>query len=310
MRTSVPSVLVVGSVNSDLVLRTSRLPCSGESFIGTTYTHVAGGKGANQAVAIARLGAAATLVGKIGIDSEGETLKAQLRAEGVCTDFLSACPSSQTGLAVITVTDRGENSILVIPGANSCVAEDDVRAALRAGSYDVLMLQFEIPPQTVIATCRLAAAQGIPVVIDAGPAQDFPLEQLRHVHILTPNETETYALSGIKPKTLGDAKAAARVILRRSHAGAVVLKLGGRGALLCYLDGVCEHFPAYPIQVVDTTAAGDAFTAAMAFRYLQTGDLRQAVMFGNAAGALATMRLGAQPSLPTAQAIEQFCAGG
>jgi len=276
--------------------------------MGTQYCRVAGGKGANQAVAIARLGATATFVGKTGTDSEGETLRARLCAEGVRTEFVSCCASAPTGLAVITVDDRGGNSIVVIPGANSLVTGEDVQIALRAGWYDALLLQFEIPPQTVMAACRLAQAQGVPIVLDAGPAQEFPLEQLRGVHILTPNETETLALTGIDPDTPRAAQTATGILLRRSRANAVVLKLGGRGALLCSRDGSCEHMPAYAIDAVDTTAAGDAFTAAMTVEYVQSGDLRKAVMRGNAAGALAAMNLGAQPSLPTAHVLDEFCA--
>jgi len=208
---------------------------------------------------------------------------------------------------VITIDDQGGNSIVVIPGANNEVTEEDVRAALCADSYDALMLQFEIPTETVIATCRLAEARGIPVVLDAGPAQPFPLEQLQRINILTPNETETLLLTGIKPESRQDAQAAAEILLQRSRADAVVIKLGGRGALLCRSEGICEHFPAYSVDSVDSTAAGDAFTAAMTIGYVQTGDLRRAVMLGNAAGALATMSLGAQPSLPTAQMLEEFC---
>ena len=152
-----PSVLVVGSINSDLVLRTARLPLAGESLIGTVYRRIAGGKGANQAVAVARLGGTATFVGRTGMDSEGEALLDNLRAEGVCTDFVRQCPEMQTGLAVITVDGRGQNSIVVVPGANQEVAVEDVEAALRARSYDALMLQLEIPSATVLATCQLAA---------------------------------------------------------------------------------------------------------------------------------------------------------
>jgi ribokinase len=275
--------------------------------MGTSYCRVAGGKGANQAVAMARLGATVMFVGSIGRDPEGETLKAQLSAEGVRTEFVSCCASAQTGLAVITLDDHGENSIMVILGANNLVSEEDVQAAFCARSYDALMLQLEIPPQTVIAACRLAEARGIPVVLDAGPAQAFPLEQLRGVHILTPNETETFVLTGIKPDTLHTAQCAAEMLMRRSNAHAVVMKLGNRGALLCTRGGACEHLPAYPIEAVDTTAAGDAFTAAMTLSYLQTGDLRRAVMWGNAAGALAAMNLGGQPSLPTLLNVEEFC---
>jgi ribokinase len=152
----------------------------------------------------------------------------------------------------------------------------------------------------------MAEARGLPVVLDAGPAQVFPLEDLRGVHILSPNETETFALTGIRPDTERDAAAAAAVLLARSQARACVLKLGARGALLCERGESCEHFPAHPIAAVDVTAAGDAFSAAMAIEYVRTLDLRRAVMLGNAAGALAAMSPGAQPSLPTARTLEAF----
>ena len=301
-----PSILVVGSINSDLVLRTPRLPLLGESLLAKAYSRVAGGKGANQAVAVTRLGARTTFVGRIGTDAEGETLKACLRAEGVCTDFLHTC-SAPTGLAVITIDDKGQNSIVVVPGANNEVTEEDVHAALSADSYDAVLVQFEIPAETVIAVCSHAARRGVPVLIDAGPAQRFPLEKLRGITILTPNETETLSLTGIEPDTRQAAHAAANILLQRSGAHAVVIKLGERGALLYGSDGMCEHYPGYRVSSVDSTASGDAFTAAVTIEYVRTGDLRRAVMVGNAAGALATTRFGAQPSLPTTQALEEFC---
>ena len=305
--TETPSILVVGSVNSDLVLRTSRLPQVGESLVGTSYCRMPGGKGANQAVAIARLGATATLVGSIGADAEGQALRASLSTEGVRTEFISCYPAASTGLAVITVDARGRNSIVVISGANSEVFEEHVDAALCANRYDGLLLQLEIPAQTVIAACNLAGARDVPIVIDAGPAQEFPLERLQGLHVLTPNESETAVLTGITPRNSRDARAAAEVLLRRSKAKAIVLKLGERGAFLYQANGVCEHFPACAVDAVDTTAAGDAFTAAMTVEYTRSGDLRRAVMLGNAAGALATTTLGAQPSLPTSPVLEAFC---
>ena len=306
-RTS-PSILIVGSVNTDLVIRTPRFPAAGESLVGMDYHRVAGGKGANQSVAVARLGARATFVGKIGRDPEGEMLRSQLRSEGICTDFVLGCESIQTGLAVIEINSQGENSIVMIPGANQYVIERDVEEALQASSYDAVILQLEIPAQTVIAACRLANERNIPVVLDAGPAQEFPLEKLERLDILSPNETETFMLTGIQPVSLEKAEEAAKALLRRSRTKSVVLKLGDRGALLHDREGSCEYFPAYAVDPVDTTAAGDAFTAAMTIRYLETGDLRQAIRFGNAAGALATMTLGAQPSLPNALTVNEFCA--
>ena len=300
-------MLVVGSVNSDLALRVPRLPSRGESLIGKDYRRVAGGKGANQAVAVARLGASVTFVGKTGADPDGEALIATLSAEGVRTHFVSRCSSSPTGLAVITIDDEGDNAIVVIPGANHEVTETTVGEAFRVGSYDALLMQFEIPHQTVVAASHLADARAVPVVIDAGPSQSFPLEQLRGVHVLSPNESETFMLTGIKPETTQDAEKAAEILLQRSRARAVVLKLGDRGALLCDRNGACEQFPAHPINAVDTTAAGDAFTAAVTVEYLRTGDIRRAVILGNVAGAIAAMKLGAQPSLPTAVELEDFC---
>jgi len=303
-----PAVLVVGSVNTDLILRVPRLPLRGESLLGTDYSRAAGGKGANQAVAVSRLGGDATLVGKTGDDAEGEALTGQLRECGVRTDYVHRRHMTQTGMAIITVDAEGQNSIVVVPGANAFVVEEDVVSALDNASYDALMLQLEIPVQTVIATCELACTRGIPVVLDAGPARAFPLEELVGVHILTPNETETAVLTGIQPDTSQAALVAARLLLERSRARAVVLKLGERGALLCQSDGTCEHFPAHAIDAVDATAAGDAFTVAMTIEYVRSGDLRRAVKLGNAAGALAAMTLGAQPSLPTAQTLQEFCA--
>lgn len=304
--TKAPRALVVGSINSDLILRTPRLPKAGESLIGTEYRSVAGGKGANQAVAIARLGCAATLVGRTGVDPAGETLIAQLRADRVRTEFVERSTSTPTGLAVVTIDDAGENSIITIAGANAEVCEQDVEAALMHDSYDVLLLQLEIPATTVIATCRLAVNRNIPVVLDAGPAQQFPLERLPPICVLTPNETETYALTGIDPDSDAAARTAAKALLERCDATAVVLKLGHRGAVLHRRNGTYEHLAGHRIPVIDTTAAGDAFTAAMAIGLIQSGNLREAVVRGNAAGALAVTKVGAQPSLPSLDSLEAF----
>ena len=306
--TRLSSVLVVGSINADLILRTPRLPEPGESLIGSGYTRVAGGKGANQAVAAARLGGQVTFVGKIGRDAEGEFLQQQLDREGIRAEFLSTSPSAPTGLAVIAVDDQARNAIMVVPGANHELTEADIAAALNAASYDALILQLEIPPNSVIAACHLAKAKQIPVILDAGPAQEFPLEELPSIDILTPNETETFALTRIRPDDTPSARRAAYFLLERSRAKAVVLKLGERGSFLFDREGLCVHLPAYRVSAVDTTAAGDAFTAALTLEYVRSGDLLHAMRNGNAAGALAAMHPGTQPSLPTQAALEQFCA--
>ena len=303
------SILVVGSINMDLVLRVSRMPHPGESLIGETYHHIPGGKGANQAVAAARLGAAVTLAGKVGKDVNGMKLREHLDAQGITTRCVVSDGKSQTGLAVITLETSGQNSIIVFPGANMDIRKDELQHAFAGGHYDAVMLQLEIPQEIVIECCNLARVAGIPVVLDAGPAQAFPLEQVRGIAILTPNETETLALTGMEVRTLDDAARAASLLLARAQAHAVVMKLGEKGALLRTAEGASEHFPARSVEVVDTTAAGDAFTAAMSIRYLQTGNLREAIPYGNLVGALTVTRLGAQPSLPTASEVEAFRLG-
>jgi ribokinase len=301
-----PSILVVGSINMDLVLQTTRMPHPGESLIGQNYHYIPGGKGANQAVAAARLGAVVALAGKIGSDANGMKLREHLGAQGISTGCIVVDAESQTGLAVIMLDAAGQNSILVIPGANMDIRKQELYCALSQGHYDAIMLQLEIPQEIVIECCALARRAGIPIVLDAGPAQAFPLEQVRGVEILTPNETETLALTGLEIGTIDEAAYAASVLLARAEAHAVVMKLGEKGALLRVANGATEHFPAQNVEVVDTTAAGDAFTAAMTVRYLETGDLRDAVAYGNLAGALTVTRLGAQPSLPTAAEVEAF----
>lgn len=303
-QTRKPSILVVGSVNMDLVLRTPRIPKSGESLIGEFYLYVPGGKGANQAVAAARLGASVTFVGRVGEDNHGVRLKEQFRKEGICIDFLKDDCENQTGLAVILLEETGDNRILVYPGANMAIDMNDVEGAF-ARDYDAVLLQLEVPRDVVVKACHLAREKNIPAILDAGPAQAFPLEQLAGLKILTPNETETCALTGIEVNTVEDAERAAKVLAEKSKAAFVVIKMGSKGAIL-YDNGHVEHFPAYRVRAVDTTAAGDAFTAAMAIHYVQHGDIREAIRYANAVGALTVTRMGAQPSLPISEEVELF----
>ncbi len=299
-----PSILVVGSINMDLVLRMDRVPLPGESFIGREYRHVPGGKGANQAVAAARLGAEVTFVGRVGDDAHGQKLKTQLAAQGISTDLLVTDSGSQTGLAVILLEESGRNRIVVYPGANMEIRPEDLAAAFRR-TYDAVMLVLEIPLPMVVEVCRLARANGIPAILDAGPARAFDLTQVRGLEILTPNETETSALTDLPCGTPEEASKAARALAEKSDARYVVLKMGEEGSLL-HADGRDEIFPAHRVSAVDTTAAGDAFTAAMAVEYVRSGDIARAIRYATAAGALAVTRLGAQPSLPTADEVRQF----
>ncbi|HZQ20496.1 MAG TPA: PfkB family carbohydrate kinase [Terriglobales bacterium] len=300
------SILVIGSVNVDLVLKVPELPRAGENVIGDTYIRVPGGKGANQAVAVARLGGNVTFVGKTGNDADGAFLSRNLDSAGVNTEFLLADERVNSGLAVVTVNACGKNNIVVFPGANLEIGESVVRAAFDARPYDAVLLQLETSPKIVIEACRVALDRGVPVFLDAGPAQPFPLEALAPIFIISPNETETLALTGIAVKSLADADRAASLLIQRSGAKAAVLKLGENGAYLRCVDGDSEHFPAFPVTAVDTTAAGDAFSAALAVTYIQTKNLHAAITAGNKAGALATTRFGAQSSLPTAAQLAAF----
>jgi ribokinase len=300
-----PSIVVVGSINMDFVLQASRCPGSGESLLGERYWHNPGGKGANQAVAAARLGAGVTFVGRVGDDPNGRDLCANLHREAIAVDDLRSDAQSPTGLAVIILESTGQNRILVYPGANMKLAPDDVLHALRRGSFDAVLLQLEIPAQTVLATCRASKRLGIPVVLDAGPAQAFPLEELEGVEILSPNETETLALIGMGASTPAEAERAAPVLAQKSGARYVAIKMGEQGAFL-WGDGRGRHYPGHRIRAVDATAAGDAFTAALTISYLVTGDIHAAVAYANVVGALTATRLGAQTSLPTAEEVSDF----
>lgn len=300
------SVLAIGSLNMDLVLQLPRMPLVGESMVGFRYSKIPGGKGANQAVALTRLGAKVTFAGKVGNDADGETLVENLKRNGIATDFVSKADGRATGLAVIMLDPNKHNSIAVFPGANGELTVEEVEGAFVRDQFDALILQLEIPDEVIIAACHFAEGAGILTFLDAGPARPFPLEELGRIDILSPNETEVLALTGIEMKSPADAELAAETLIRRANASAVVLKLGSSGALLRTRQGVCKHFPAFKVDVIDPTAAGDAFTAALAIRYLETGDLEESVLYANLAGALATTRLGAEPSLPTAREVELF----
>lgn len=298
-----PKILIVGSANIDLVAGVPRIPKSGETLMGTTFATVPGGKGANQAVAAARLGAKTYFAGCIGADAFGEMQRQTFSEAGIDTTYLKTHPSEPTGTAVILVGDDGQNSIVVIPSANSGILPSDV-AALEPlfANLDAVLVQLEIPLETVEAVFDLAHRTGVLSILDAGPARPLSPDILRKADIVSPNESEVEAITGVAVTTLDDAKrAAAR--LREMGAREVVLKLGANGAY--YLGDESFHVPPYPIEPVDTTAAGDAFTAALGFAW-KSLPRQQAIQFANATGALAATVAGAQPSMPTFAAVRDF----
>jgi ribokinase len=299
-----PNILVVGSINMDLVLRMPRVPVAGESFIGNEYNFIPGGKGSNQAVAAALLEANVDFVGKVGSDANGLRLKELLVQKNISTKYFLVDEASQTGLAVVMLEADGMNRIIVFPGANMEIVKEDIQRAFEK-DYDAVIVQFEVPQEIVIETCRLAMQKNIPVTVDAGPAQDFPLEQIKGIDILSPNETEAFAMCGVKIDTFEQAEEAAKILKKRADARIIVIKMGKKGAFL-YSDDMTGVYPVPDVKVVDSTAAGDAFTAAMTIEYISSGDIGRAIRFANVVGTITVTRLGAQPSLPTLTEVEKF----
>ena len=296
-------IAVVGSSNTDMVVRVPHMPVPGETVLGGEFVMASGGKGANQAVAAARLGAEVTLVARVGADVFGERALAGFQQEGIITRHVTVDREAASGVALIFVDSAGENSIGVAPGANACLSPDDVqeaRGAIEEG--DVLLLQLEVPVETVLAAAKVAHQAGVRVILNPAPAPPnlLPTELLELVDIITPNESEAALLTG----TQGSTEPAARRLTEQG-AGAVIVTLGARGALIVTLD-TQELVPAFSVNAVDTTAAGDAFNGGLAVALAQGRRLVEAVRFANACGALATTRLGAQPSLPTIGEVEAF----
>jgi ribokinase len=302
-------ITVVGSLNMDLVVRAPRIPQPGETIIGGDFRTVPGGKGANQAVAAARLGAQVSMVGRVGGDAFGGALRDNLGASGVDRAFVARDPEAATGIALITVDDGGQNSIVVVSGANMRLLPADVDAAEAAiVASDALLLQLESPMETVTRAAELARAHGVRVVLNPAPAGPIPPALLALVDVLIPNESETAYLAGMEVGDQFQAEAAAHS-LRDMGVTTVVLTLGERGAMLAWECGT-QLFSAFDVTPVDTTAAGDAFVAGFAVALAEGRSLAEAVRWGNAAGALAATKMGAQPSLPTRAALEKLLVEG
>ncbi|MBC8264092.1 MAG: ribokinase [Anaerolineales bacterium] len=300
-----PHIAVVGSLNMDLVIRTPRFPSPGETIIGSAFHTIPGGKGANQAVAAARLGAQVTMVGRVGDDAFGGQQLSNLTQLGIDVSHVRRDAEAATGVALIALDEGGQNSIILAPGANMRFTSADVEAAEQAiASAEVLLLQLEIPLDVVEHVIGMARARGLTTILNPAPARSLPPALLSQVDYLIPNESETTLLTGIEVDSMETARQAAAE-LRASGVGTVILTLGGRGALI--LDGQqALHIHGYQVEVVDTTAAGDAFVGGFAVALAEGRDLRGAVRFANGAGALTVTRLGAQPSLPTRSEVEAF----
>ncbi len=300
-------VAVVGSLNMDLVIRAPHLPSAGETVLGGTFTTFAGGKGANQAVGAARLGATVAMVGRVGDDAFGRALRDGLVRERIDASGVRTDTHAATGVALITVDSAGQNTIVVASGANASLTREDVDAARNAIAQSaVVLLQLEVPLDVVHYAAQIAHAAGCTVILDPAPAPGEPLpdDLYRLLSVIHPNEVEARALTGIAIATEADARRAAEALLARGCQAAVI-KLGARGAYLA-AGAQREAVPAIQVSAVDTTAAGDAFAAGMAVALAEQASLPAAVQFATAVGALKVTRMGAQRSMPTREQLREF----
>lgn len=295
-------ILVVGSINMDLVVRVPHSPKPGETVLGGDFETFPGGKGANQAVAAARMGGEVTMVGRVGNDDFGNTLIQGLVEDKIKTTHVIKDSKARTGVAMISVAADGENMIVVASGANANVSVEDVgntRTLMR--ETDLLLVQLECPLETVTAAIELAKAYGVPVVLNPAPAQPLPKSLLKNVDYLTPNQNELLILTGEANLNDGIEK------IQKWGLKNLIITLGANGARVIS-EGIDQHMPAHEITAVDTTAAGDAFNGALAVAIAEGKPLLEAVGYGMAAGALASTKRGAQPSLPTRDSVENLLA--
>ena len=296
-------IVVVGSLNADLVVSTPHFPRPGETIQGEDLATIAGGKGANQAVAAARLGASVTMIGCVGADSFGSTLIENLKKNNVDVRHVRRDGSAATGTAIIIVDGNGENSIVLSPGANGRIGSDEVQPAAFVGAK-LLLLQLEIPLETVLHAARIAKHKKVGVILNPAPACDLPDELLKMADYVVPNETELARLTGREVKDRESLEEAARSLVSRG-AKNVIVTLGEKGALIANRSGR-KYVESYRVKPVDTTGAGDAFIGGMAAALLRGKSLKDAVQYACACGALATTKFGAQPSLPTTQEVKDF----
>ncbi|WP_341279297.1 ribokinase [Paenibacillus sp. FSL H8-0537] len=292
-------ITVIGSLNIDMVTETDVIPEQGETLIGSAFSSFTGGKGANQAVACARLGAVVTMIGCVGEDAMAQQLREALDAENIDTTYVKTVPYKSTGIAAITVTE-GDNRIIVIPGANHCLLPEDVLALKEViAASDMIMLQHEIPLETVEASIKLAHSLGIPVILNPAPAVRLPEQLLAQLHLITPNESELAIVTGMERKSTPEE-------LLEQYPNPIVMTAGSRGAYYKGADGELGHIPGHTVEVVDTTGAGDTFNGALAVKLSEGASLQEAVQFAVAASALSVTKLGAQSGMPLRQAVEAF----
>ena len=298
------NICVIGSLNMDLVVKVDTMPKGGQTLIGSNFKEVPGGKGANQAVAMARLGGNVSMIGKVGNDGFGQTLLNALKADNVNTDYIGI-EEGPTGVALITVDKNAENSIVVAPGANFKVAVEDIDNNIESiNNSDIVVVQLETPLETIKYGLKKAKEAGKYTILNPAPAVVLEDEIIKNVDLLTPNETELEILSGVEINTEDDIKRAAQIMIDKG-VKELIVTLGSKGSL--YINKERSMFKsAYKVQAVDTTAAGDSYTGALSVAFANGKNIEEAMDFASKVGALSVMKEGAQSSLPTLKDVENF----
>jgi len=290
-------ILVIGSSNTDMVVKTNHFPAPGETILGGKFLVNAGGKGANQAVAAARLGGDVTFIGKIGVDIFGKQAVEQLKNEGIDVEFVVTDLENPSGVALITVDNKGENSIVVASGSNGTLDENDIDKALKAfDDAEFVLMQLEIPLSTVEYVARLANGQNKKVILNPAPAAPLSDELFKRLYLITPNETEAEILTGIKVTDTETALNAASV-LHKKGVGIVIITMGSEGAFVS-ANGSHEVIKTSKVEAVDTTAAGDTFNGALVVALSEGKTLHESIVFANKAATISVTRIGAQASVP------------
>jgi ribokinase len=298
-------IVVVGSSNTDMIIKAPRIPKPGETVLGGHFSMAAGGKGAIQAVAAARAGGDVAFIARVGTDFFGDRAIKSFNADRIDSSLISRDPEAPSGIALVFVGEDGQNSIVVAAGANSKLSRKDVeRAEAAIAAARILLMQLEIPMDTILAAAQIANANGVPVILNPAPAQKLSPELLKYISILTPNESEAEVLTGIRISDNNSIGSAAEVLLSQA-VETVLITLGPRGAFLA-TKGSVELVPGFAVRAVDSTGAGDVFCGALAVALSENKSMWDAVTFANAAAAISVTRLGAQPSIPRRHEIERF----
>ncbi len=300
-----PKITVIGSSNTDLVATVPRLPSPGETVMGIDFIIAPGGKGANQAVAIARIGGDVTFIAKIGTDDNGKRSLENFKKDGINTEFVFQTDEVPSGVALIFVDKNGENMLVPVPGANGRLLPDDIDKARSAiENADIIVLQLEIPLETVKHTIEIAHKANVPIVLNPAPGRKLEPDLIKMISYITPNETEAEILTDVKVIDYNTAEESGRKLLQFG-AKTVIVTLGKRGAMVV-THNCSQLVSAYQVNAVDATAAGDAFTGGFAYAIATGKDIISSVKFGNAVAGLTVTKMGAQPSMPTKYELEEF----